>query len=70
MRDFYQDRASELVAAAAAERAANARAAKAASADPSGARRRASQTAEDLARVNGLMDAADRVAVLPVGGPR
>jgi hypothetical protein len=63
IRDYYLDRANELVATAQAERAA---ALRAADVDAHGARRRVAETATDLARVASLLDAADQaVGVRP-----
>src|SRR5207248_11363874 len=58
IRDYYLDRATELMMTAQAEQAAAVRAAQV---DRQSAPPRASQTASDLARVTTLLDAAGRV---------
>ena len=58
LRDYYLDRANELATTASTERAATMRAVQA---DASSAQRRAAETAGDLARLNNLLTAADRV---------
>jgi hypothetical protein len=58
LRDYYLDRANELATTASTERAATMRAVQA---DAHSAQRRATETAGDLARLNSLLSAADRV---------
>jgi Dynamin family len=67
LRDFYLDRATELMMTAQAEQAAAVRAAQV---DRHSAQQQASQTATDLARVTSLLDEAGRAVGARPGRPR
>src|SRR6266511_25138 len=68
LRDYYFERAEELLSTAQQGRSAAVQAVQAAESDDTGARQRAAETEADLARVHQLLDAAD--AVLAQKGAR